>query len=92
MAFEGSTEIHVNTQSVKEVLDEVIPKKQLQLKQLVSPLQVFMIRRVPTEKPQQKTEHGQAVLGDVKVCHCRRVLVQFSNVRFLSRSSMSLVA
>nr|VWO98810.1 Glucose repression mediator protein CYC8 [Ganoderma boninense] len=39
-----------STKTVKEVLDEVVPKKQLQLKQL-------------------KTEHGQAVLGDVKVEH-----------------------
>ncbi|KAI9065169.1 citrate synthase-like protein [Trametes sanguinea] len=39
-----------STKTVREVLEEVIPKKQLQLKQL-------------------KTEHGQAVLGDVKVEH-----------------------
>ncbi|KAI0647157.1 citrate synthase-like protein [Trametes meyenii] len=39
-----------STKTVREVLEEVVPKKQLQLKQL-------------------KTEHGQAVLGDVKVEH-----------------------
>ncbi|RDX56650.1 citrate synthase-like protein [Lentinus brumalis] len=39
-----------STKTVRDVLEEVIPKKQLQLKQL-------------------KTEHGQAVLGDVKVEH-----------------------
>ncbi|KAH9946022.1 citrate synthase-like protein [Epithele typhae] len=39
-----------STKSVREVLEEVVPKKQLQLKQL-------------------KTEHSQAVIGEIKVEH-----------------------
>jgi citrate synthase len=55
-------------QSLKDTLKEVIPAKQEQLKRLVR-LAPSAVARCSCARSPQKSEHGQAVLGETKVEH-----------------------